>query len=179
MRCCVVGATQTWGMTSHITRHHAPEGVFEAAGYSNCVVGEGRIIAVAGQVARDADGNLVGKGDFRAQAEQVFENLRLCLAAAGATFLDVIKLNYYLADMADIVTLREIRIAAIEDEHLSRQHRGPGGRALPARVPARRGRGTGCGSGRPRGRPMKIAVCGLGRMGTAMAERLVGVATTS
>lgn len=104
-------------MTSHITRHHAPEGVFEAAGYSNCVVGEGRIVAVAGQVARDADGNLVGEGDFRAQAEQVFENLRLCLAAAGATFLDVIKLNYYLADMADIVTLREIRIAAVEDEN--------------------------------------------------------------
>jgi enamine deaminase RidA (YjgF/YER057c/UK114 family) len=103
-------------MTGHITRHHAPAGVVEAPGYCNVVGAEGRLVVVAGQVSRDADGQLVGKGDFTAQARQVFDNIRLCLAAEGATFTDVVKLNYYLADMADIVSLREVRIENMDDD---------------------------------------------------------------
>jgi len=44
-------------------------------------------------------GNLVGKGDFKAQVVQVFENLRVALQAAGATFADVVKINTYMTGL--------------------------------------------------------------------------------
>ena len=55
--------------------------------YTQVVVvsGTGRQIFIAGQLARDADGNCVGKGDMRAQIQQVGENIKACLEAAGAT----------------------------------------------------------------------------------------------
>jgi enamine deaminase RidA (YjgF/YER057c/UK114 family) len=80
-------------------------------GYSHVVevpAGD-RLVYVAGQVALDSAGRLVGAGDFRAQATQVFENLRRALAAAGATFGDVVKLNYYVVDAARVPALREVR----------------------------------------------------------------------
>lgn len=84
-----------------------------AAGYSQVAeVSGGRLVYVAGQVALDQSGNLVGKDDFRKQVRQVFENLKLAVEAAGASFNDVIKLNYYCVDSVDpaeIVTVREIR----------------------------------------------------------------------
>src|SRR5271167_1704478 len=49
------------------------------------VSGSGKIVCTAGQLARDVDGNCVGKGDMRAQMEQTFQNLDRCLKAAGAT----------------------------------------------------------------------------------------------
>lgn len=57
----------------------------------------------------DSAGRLVGGGDFRAQAVQVFENLRRALAAAHTSFADVVKLDYYLVDASQIATLREVR----------------------------------------------------------------------
>lgn len=68
-----------------------------------------RTIYLSGQVPLDARGNLVGAGDFRRQAEQVFANLERGLAAAGARFSDVVKLNFYVLDMADLAALREVR----------------------------------------------------------------------
>jgi len=56
----------------------------------------GRTIYVSGQVAFDKDGNVVGKGDLRAQTTQVFENLKICLEAAGASFADVVKITTYV-----------------------------------------------------------------------------------
>jgi enamine deaminase RidA (YjgF/YER057c/UK114 family) len=64
---------------------------------------------VAGQVALDSAGRVVLAGDFRAQAVQVFENLRRALAAGGSTFRDVVKLNYYVVDAAQVPVLREVR----------------------------------------------------------------------
>jgi enamine deaminase RidA (YjgF/YER057c/UK114 family) len=78
-------------------------------GYSHAVEATGRLVATAGQVAIDADGHLVGEGDPRAQAEQVFENLRLALAAAGATFADVVKLGYFVTDVSFLPQIREVR----------------------------------------------------------------------
>jgi enamine deaminase RidA (YjgF/YER057c/UK114 family) len=72
------------------------------------VTGPGRIIYISGQLGADASGALVSD-DFRAQAVQVFDNLMDALAAVGATFADVIKVNSYLADIADLPTLREVR----------------------------------------------------------------------
>ena len=80
-------------------------------GYSQLVeVPAGRrLIYLAGQVPLDSAGRLVGAADDRAQANQVFRNLRAGLEAAGATFADVVKLNYYILDMAQLPVLREVR----------------------------------------------------------------------
>jgi len=67
-------------------------------GYSHAVeVSGGRTIYVSGQVAMDASGAVVGQNDFRAQAKQVFENLKTVLAASGATLDDVVKFTHYVA----------------------------------------------------------------------------------
>ena len=92
-----------------LTRIAAPEGMAAGAGYTHVVTGEGRLIAVSGQVALDESGDVVGKGDPEAQARQVFENLRRCLAAAGAAFGDVVKLTYYVTDVADMPAIRAVR----------------------------------------------------------------------
>jgi len=79
-------------------------------GYSHVVeVRGGRTLYVSGQIALDRDGKLVGEGDFGAQVVQVFENLKSRLEEGGATFKDVVKLNYYLTDGSALPTLRDIR----------------------------------------------------------------------
>jgi enamine deaminase RidA (YjgF/YER057c/UK114 family) len=72
------------------------------------VTGPGRTAYISGQLATGRDGTLISR-DFRAQAEQVFENLKAALAAVGATFKDVVKINSYLADIAQLPILREVR----------------------------------------------------------------------
>jgi len=106
------------GRMSELTRIAAPDGVFPAAQYSHVVMGTGRFVAVAGQLAVDEDGGLVGKGDAEAQARQVFENLRRCLAAAGATFDDVVKLTFFVTDMAHMPAIRKARATHIPDDRL-------------------------------------------------------------
>lgn len=87
----------------------APDGVAPGNGYSHVVVATGRTVAVSGQVALDERGAVVGEGDPAAQARQVFENLRRCLAAAGASFGDVVKLTYFVTDFADLPVIRAVR----------------------------------------------------------------------
>ena len=87
----------------------APDGVAPGRGYTHVVTGSGRVVAVSGQVALDDRGAVVGSGDPAAQARQVFENLRRCLAAAGAGFGDVIKLTYFVTDVADLPAIRTVR----------------------------------------------------------------------
>lgn len=83
------------------------------AGYSQvAVVNAGKLVYISGQIALDVAGQLVGKDDFLAQAEQVFKNLQAAVEAAGGTFHNVIKLNYYCADSVDpalIPRMREVR----------------------------------------------------------------------
>lgn len=84
-----------------------------AAGYSHVAeVTGGKLVYIAGQVAMDEKGQLVGKDDFRAQVEQVFKNIDTAVKAAGGDFHSVIKLNYFCAesvDLALIPAVREIR----------------------------------------------------------------------
>ena len=81
-----------------------------APGYSQAaVVTRGRLIYVAGQIAMDTSGKLVGPGDFRVQAKQTFENLKAALAASGATFDNVVKLNSYFVDVKQVPVFREVR----------------------------------------------------------------------
>ncbi|MFI8205083.1 RidA family protein [Streptomyces sp. NPDC085937] len=103
---------------THLTRIPAPDGVAPAAQYAHVVTGTGRLVAVSGQLALDEDGALVGEGDAGAQARQVFENLRRCLAAVGATFDDVVKLTYFVTDMAHMPAVRVARAAHLPDDRL-------------------------------------------------------------
>ncbi len=83
-------------------------------GYTHVVeaTGPGRTIYIAGQLGLDLDNRIVGEpGDFRAQAERAFENLRAALEAVGAGFEDVVKVNNFLIDMKHLPILREVRNA--------------------------------------------------------------------
>lgn len=77
------------------------------------VTGPGKTIYVAGQLARDADGNIVGKGDMRAQMEQTFKNLEACLKAAGASWADVVKTNTFVTDYAEFSKHSDVRMRYI------------------------------------------------------------------
>ena len=74
------------------------------------VSGTGKIIFVAGQLARDAQGNLVGKGDMRAQIQQVGENIKTCLEAAGATLADIVKTNSFVTDYIEFSKHGDMRL---------------------------------------------------------------------
>lgn len=98
-------------------RFVSPATLAAPAGYSHVVeVRGGRTIYLAGQVALDASGTLVGQGDLRAQAQQVFENIKAALAAVGATFDQVVKLNIYVVDRTQLPALREVRDRYVNTE---------------------------------------------------------------
>jgi enamine deaminase RidA (YjgF/YER057c/UK114 family) len=106
------------GRISAQTEFLKPEGLSPANGYSHvAVVRSGKVIFVAGQVANNREGKLVGKGDLKAQTVQVFENLKAALASAGATFDDVVKIGWYVKDYKPgyLSTLREVRNVYVND----------------------------------------------------------------
>lgn len=77
-------------------------------GYTHVVTSSpGRLIFVSGQGGSSPEGEL--PDDFASQAENTFKNLENCLQLAGATFQDVVKINYYLKEMSDLAELRKIR----------------------------------------------------------------------
>ena len=79
--------------------------------YSHVVVVEGqRLIFVAGQLARDVHGNVVGKGDMRAQLRQVGANITAALAAAGATVNDIVKTTTYVTDIDEFFRHVDVRM---------------------------------------------------------------------
>ncbi len=81
--------------------------------YSHVVVveGGGRTVFIAGQLARDRDGNVVGKGDMRAQIRQVGDNITAALAAAGATLDDLVKTTTYVTDIEEFFRHIDVRTA--------------------------------------------------------------------
>jgi len=89
-----------------------PNTMPKSVGYSQlATVTGGTLVFISGQVALDKSGDLVGKDDFRAQVQQVFENLKVAIEAAGGTFDDVVKLNSYLVDLSpsNLAAFREVR----------------------------------------------------------------------
>ena len=92
-----------------ISRLNPPE-LGSPPGYSQIVeVTAGRIIFISGQTAVDAEGKVVGKHDFAAQAEQVFHNLSIALQARGCTAANLVKLTVFLTDMEKLGRYREAR----------------------------------------------------------------------
>src|SRR5258708_33688809 len=109
---CSRNATTQWEMSMAHLRFLNPPALSKPPTYSHVVeiTGPGKIIYIAGQLGLGVDGRLVGEsGDFRAQAKQTFENLKGALAAVGATFDQVVKLNSYLTDITHLAILREVR----------------------------------------------------------------------
>lgn len=83
----------------------------EPRGYSHTVKASGTMIFVAGQIALDKDGKIVGEGDLRLQTVQVLQNVKAALEAADATFSDVVKMNTYVVNLKpeDLPIIREVR----------------------------------------------------------------------
>jgi enamine deaminase RidA (YjgF/YER057c/UK114 family) len=84
--------------TSGSVQHLKPAGLPDNPAFTNVIVvtGPAKTIYIGGQDAVDASGQIVGKGDIRAQTEQVFANLQTALAAAGASLEHVVKWNVYI-----------------------------------------------------------------------------------
>jgi len=94
-----------------------PETMHHPAGYTHVVeVTAGRPVYIAGQIALDPMGTLVGPGDIAAQTRQVFDNLQAALQAVGAGFEQLVKLTYYLVDATQLPVVREVR-----DQYLNPQ----------------------------------------------------------
>ena len=94
-----------------------PPALSAPTGYTHIVevTGPAKTIYISGQIAYDKDGKVVGAGDMKAQAEQVFKNLQAALDAAGAKFSDVVKMNSYITDMSKIQAVRDVRARYFAD----------------------------------------------------------------
>lgn len=87
-----------------------PDTMPKSVGYSQLAIVKGGIVVfIAGQVAIDKSGNVVGEDDFKAQIKQVFENLQAAVEAAGGSFNDVVKLNSYFLDLSHLPDFKKIR----------------------------------------------------------------------
>lgn len=115
--CCLALAAMLCAGFAHAAetpagvRYLDPAGLPKPNGYTHVVEvpSAARTLYLSGQIALDAKGNLVGAGDFAAQAEQVFANIDTALKASGASFRNVVKLNMYVTDMTQLQALRAAR----------------------------------------------------------------------
>jgi len=106
----VLGCAHPGGTTVSTSTFSNPPGLSTPRGYTHVVdVPAGRTLYISGQVAFDAEGKVVGKGDVRAQTEQVFRNLKTAVESAGATMADVVKINWYVRDVSQLAVYREVR----------------------------------------------------------------------
>ncbi|HXH22974.1 MAG TPA: RidA family protein [Dehalococcoidia bacterium] len=98
--------------------HLNPPGLSSPTGYTHVVAATGgRNIYISGQVALNERGEVVGEGDLEAQLRQVYENLKTALAAAGATFADVVKQTTYVVNF-DAARDRPV-IGRVRSQYLS------------------------------------------------------------
>lgn len=92
-----------------IERLTAVPGVAPGRGYAHAVTVSGKLAFIAGQVAMDAEGNLVGAGDPATQTAQALRNLHGVLQALGADWSDVVRLNWYVTDTSGLQEIRDVR----------------------------------------------------------------------
>jgi enamine deaminase RidA (YjgF/YER057c/UK114 family) len=96
-----------------------PPGLAPTFGWTHVVTATGgKTVYVSGQVSVDERGQVVGKGDLKAQAEQTFANLEVALKASGARFGDVVKMNLYVVGLKPemVPVLREVRARHVNRE---------------------------------------------------------------
>jgi 2-iminobutanoate/2-iminopropanoate deaminase len=82
-----------------------PAGIFSPG----VKVPAGQLIFVSGQVARNAAGEMVGRGDIRAQTRQTLENIKTVLETAGATMDDIVKVTVFVTDVSHFAAIHEVR----------------------------------------------------------------------
>jgi enamine deaminase RidA (YjgF/YER057c/UK114 family) len=85
------------------------DGLSPGTGYAHAVVTLGRTAFVSGQVAVDAEGAVVGTGDIAAQTRQALANLGRVLDSLDAGWRDVAKLGWYVVDVTQLPTIRNVR----------------------------------------------------------------------
>jgi enamine deaminase RidA (YjgF/YER057c/UK114 family) len=104
-------------MSASPPRYINPPSLVRPTGYTHVVVAaDGRTVYIAGQVAFDSTGRLVGGSDLRAQTEQVFANLQRALASVGASFSDVVKMTTFTTDATKVAIIREVRTKYLDAE---------------------------------------------------------------
>ena len=91
-----------------------PQGLPNPPSYSH-VVKAGNTVYIAGQIAQDAQGQLVGAGDIEVQAVRVFDNLKLALASVNATFDDVVKITVFVTDARFREKVGEVRARYLKE----------------------------------------------------------------
>ena len=82
-----------------------PVGIFSSAAWQP----EGRVLYVSGHLSADAEGNLVGAGDMRAQTKQTLTNIQTVLSAAGGVMSDIAKMTFFVADLSRGREVQEVR----------------------------------------------------------------------
>jgi enamine deaminase RidA (YjgF/YER057c/UK114 family) len=108
----------TTGAAQGGSRYLNPPTLVKPNGYTHVVVApDARTVYVAGQVAFDSTGQLVGGSDFQAQADRVFQNLRRALASVGGSLDDVVKTTTFVTDQKNVEKLREIRLKYLDKAH--------------------------------------------------------------
>jgi 2-iminobutanoate/2-iminopropanoate deaminase len=96
-----------------------PEGLARPKPPYSPVVVSGDTVYTAGQIANDPGGNLV-EGGIAEQARRTLENVRACVEAAGCTLADVVKVNAYLADLADFPAYNEAYVEFFAEPYPAR-----------------------------------------------------------
>ena len=100
-----------------IAYHRQPEGLPPVIGYSHVTVASGMVVHISGQVPLRHDGSVV-QGAAGVQTQQVFENLRAALEVVGASWAQLVKMNYFLRDIADLDAVREVRDRFLDPQRL-------------------------------------------------------------
>ena len=95
-----------------------PKGVHQPPGkYSHAARAEGPLIVVAGQVALDIDGELVGENDVAAQTRQVFRNMQAVLAGSGTSYANVVEFTYYIVGRENVQGFMDARTAIFDEAY--------------------------------------------------------------
>ena len=109
--------TASCAPTARLQRLNPPDLPPARGLYTHAVIAEGgRLVFVAGEVALDSAGRLVGVGDFRAQARQTYRNVERALRAAGVGWNDVVKTTTYVTDIRELPALLAVRSEFIKGD---------------------------------------------------------------
>lgn len=103
---------------SNGVRRINPDTIAKPTGYTHVVeVTSGKTVFISGQVSLSPAGEIVGKGDMRAQAEQVMQNLKSAVEAAGGTMASLVKITTFVVDMSQLAAVREVRAQYLDQSN--------------------------------------------------------------
>ncbi len=96
----------------------SPQGVHQPPGkYSHAARADGPLIVIAGQVALNIDGELVGENDVAAQTQQVFRNMSAVLAGSGSSYPNVVEFTYYIVGRENVPGFMDARTTIFDEAY--------------------------------------------------------------